>query len=398
VVQKNSQSQPFVNSLGQWLISLTVALLVTNGFNYLSNWFKPRTAEKVTQPTPSKNEAAKAAVSALGRLEPKGEIIRLSAPVSLEGTRIGEIKVRQGDLVKKGQMVAVLDNYSRRLAALNKAKADVEIAQARLAAVKAGAKPGEIQAQREKVSRLETQLQGEIATRKLAIARLEAELENAEVEARRHQMLYDSGAISASTADEKMLRSRTAQKQANEAKAELMYSIDRLEIERKEAKATLDSISEVRLVDIKRAEAEINSALASVKQAQAELELTQIKSPIDGQVLKVRVRPGEIIDTQGIADIGQTQAMNVVAQVYETDIEKVRVGQKAIITSNAFMGKLNGTVEEVGMQVDKQDAFDDNPLEKTDNRIVEVKISLDPASSKKVTNLSNLQVQAVILQ
>jgi HlyD family secretion protein len=398
VVQKNSQSQPFVNSLGQWLISLTVALLVTNGFNYLSNWFKPRTAEKVTQPTPSKNEAAKAAVSALGRLEPKGEIIRLSAPVSLEGTRIGEIKVRQGDLVKKGQMVAVLDNYSRRLAALNKAKADVEIAQARLAAVKAGAKPGEIQAQREKVSRLETQLQGEIATRKLTIARLEAELENAEVEARRHQMLYDSGAISASTADEKMLRSRTAQKQANEAKAELMYSIDRLEIERKEAKATLDSISEVRLVDIKRAEAEINSALASVKQAQAELELTQIKSPIDGQVLKVRVRPGEIIDTQGIADIGQTQAMNVVAQVYETDIEKVRVGQKAIITSNAFMGKLNGTVEEVGMQVDKQDAFDDNPLEKTDNRIVEVKISLDPASSKKVTNLSNLQVQAVILQ
>lgn len=396
MVEKNSHI--FTNPIGQWVISFTVALAVINGGSYLFNLLRVRSTTKIPEPISQKKEPVFSAVSALGRLEPEGEIIRLSAPVSLEGTRIGEVKVKGGDRVKKGQTIAVLDSYDRRLAALNKAKADVEIAKARLATVKAGAKPGDIQAQQEKVSRLETQLQGEIATRQLAISRLEAELANADLEAKRHQSLYESGATSASTADQRNLRAKTAREQLNQAKAELTYAIARLEIERQEAKATLNSISEVRMVDVRRAEAELNSEIAAVRQAQADLDLTQIRAPVDGKVLKVRVRPGEVVDTKGIADIGQTEQMYAVAQVYETDIKQVRVGQKAIVTSDAFPGKLHGKVKQIGMQVDQQDAFDDNPLELTDNRIVEVKIGLDPASSRQVTNLSNLQVQTVILQ
>jgi HlyD family secretion protein len=398
MTQKNSQFQAPSHSLGQWLISFAVAIIVTNGFNYITSLFKPRAVEKAIDPSPPKSDATAKAVSALGRLEPKGDITRLSAPVSLQGTRVGEIKVKEGDLVKKGQVVAILDSNDSRLAALGKAKADVEIARARLASVKAGAKPGDIQAQKEKVSRLQKQLQGEIATRNLEISRLDAESRNADVEADRHRRLYEAGATNASATDQKVLRSKTAREQANQAKAAMMYEIERLEIEINEAKAALNSISEVRVVDVKRAEAELNSEIADVRQAQADLNLTYIKSPVDGQVLKVHVRPGEVIDTEGIANIGQTQSMYVMAQVYETDIEQVRVGQKALITSNAFLGKLSGQVEEVGLQVTKQDAFDNNPLEKTDNRIVEVKISLDPTSSQQVTHLSKLQVQTVILQ
>jgi HlyD family secretion protein len=396
--QKNSPIQIPSHSLGQWLISFAVAIVITNGFNYIANLFKPRAVEKPNEPSPPKSDAAVKAVSALGRLEPKGEITRLSAPASLQGTRVGEVKVKEGDSVKRGQVIAILDSYDSRLAALNKAKADVAIAQARLAAVKAGAKPGDIQAQKEKVSRLQKQLQGEMATRNLEISRLNAEANNAEVEAERHRQLYEAGATNASATDLKLLRAKTAREQANQSKTAMMYEIERLEIEINEAKAALNSISEVRVVDVKRAEAEVNSAIAEVRQAQADLNLTQIKSPVDGQVLKVHVRPGEVIDTNGIANVGQTHSMYVVTQVYETDIEQVRVGQKVLVTSNAFMGKLTGQVEEVGRQVTRQDAFDNNPLEKTDNRVVEVKVSLDPESSKKVTNLSNLQVQTVILQ
>jgi HlyD family secretion protein len=398
MTQKNSQFQAPSHSIGQWLVSFAVAIAMTNGFNYITNLFKPRAAEKTSDPSPPKSDAAVKAVSALGRLEPKGDITKLSAPISLQGTRVGEIKVKEGDRVKKGQVVAILDSNDSRVAALNKAKAEVEIAKARLNIIKAGAKPGDIKAQQEKVSRLQKQLQGEIATRNLGIARLDAESRNADIEADRHRRLYEAGATNASATDQKILRSRTAREQANQAKAAMMYEVERLEIEINEAKAALNSISEVRVVDIKRAEAELNSAIAEVRQAQADLNLTYIKAPVDGQILKVHVRPGEVIDNEGIANIGQTQSMNVVAQVYETDIEQVRVGQKAIITSNAFLGKLSGKVEEIGLQVTRQDAFDDNPLEKTDNRIVEVKISLDPTSSKQVTNLSKLQVQAVILQ
>ncbi|NJK51832.1 MAG: hypothetical protein HC936_01755 [Leptolyngbyaceae cyanobacterium SU_3_3] len=66
------------------------------------------------------------------------------------------------------------------------------------------------------------------------------------------------------------------------------------------------------------------------------------------------------------------------------------------MTSEAFSGELRGTVSQVGLQVSRQDIFDTNPLAKTDNNIVEVRIRLDAEESKKVAGLSNLQVQAVI--
>jgi HlyD family secretion protein len=89
--------------------------------------------------------------------------------------------------------------------------------------------------------------------------------------------------------------------------------------------------------------------------------------------------------------------MYVVAEVYQTDIKKVRVGQKATITSAAFDGKLIGTVKEIGWQVDKQSIFSLNPRSDTDRRIIEVKIAIDkPADSQKVARMTNLQVDVAI--
>lgn len=122
-----------------------------------------------------------------------------------------------------------------------------------------------------------------------------------------------------------------------------------------------------------------------------------MKSPIDGQVLTLNVRPGEVVVDRGIMAIGQTDQMYVVAEVYETDVEKVRLGQKAIITGKAFSQKLQGKVSQIGLEVKQQNVFESDPLVNTDNKVVEVKIRLDPESSQKVTTLSNLQVQVVIV-
>ena len=89
--------------------------------------------------------------------------------------------------------------------------------------------------------------------------------------------------------------------------------------------------------------------------------------------------------------------MQVLAEVYQTDIKNVRVGQKAIISSTTFPGKLQGTVREIGWQVDKQSIFSLNPNSDTDCRVVEVKISIDnPKDSQKVSRLTNLQVDIAI--
>lgn len=394
MVDKDTQS--LSNPIGQWLTSLAVAVALTNGANYLYHYYRDRSAPKTIVPTIQATAPVSKAIAALGRLEPEGEIIRLSAPASLEGTRIAEVLVKNGDPVAQGQTIAILDSHNRRLTALEKTKADVEIAQARLDKVKAGAKAGEIRAQQETIARLKAELQGQVATQKAEIARLEAELQNAELEALRHQFLYEQGAISASEKDNVRLKAETTEELLTKAKAELIHARETLKIQQSEAEANLDSIAEVRSVDVQEAEAELQSAIAAVQQAQAELDLTYIRTPIDGQILKVNARPGEVIGTQGIADIGQTEQMYVVAEVYETDISKIHPGQKAVITGAAFPGKLEGEVAQIGLQVNQQNVFGNDPQANTDNKVVEVKIRLNPASSQKVSGLSNLQVEAII--
>jgi HlyD family secretion protein len=331
-------------------------------------------------------------VTALGRLEPRGEVIQLSAPTSAEGSRVAQLLVKQGDKVKAGQVVAILDSRDR----LEQAKEQVSVAQSKLAQVKAGAKSGEINAQKATISRIEAEQQGEITAQEAAVARLEAELRNAQTEYERYQMLYREGAESASRRDTKRLTLETIQQQLNEAKANLNRVKQARQEQIKEAKATLTRIAEVRPVDVQAAQAEVNSAIAAVKRAQADLDLAYIKAPKDGQILNIYTWPGEVVKTDGIADLGQTDQMYVVAEVYESDVSKVRIGQRAGITSTSFSGELAGTVDEVGLQVRKKDVLNTDPVADIDSRVVEVKIRLDAAATQKVAGLTNSQVKVAI--
>ncbi|MDJ0678661.1 MAG: response regulator [Xenococcaceae cyanobacterium MO_167.B52] len=380
-----------------WTI-IGIATLIISGLAIAV--FKPdisgQASESVLESSITPSLPEPTAVSALGRIEPEGEIIQLSVSSAAEGSRVEKLLVERGDKVQQGQVVAILDSHNRSRAALESAKADVQIAQANLERVKAGAKQGDIDAQKATINRLEAELRGQIATQQATLARLEAELENAEVEDRRRQELYEEGAISSSERDAKRLRVKTVQRQLEEAQETLNRTIETTKVQSREAKARLESIAEVRAEDVQVARAELAQAKAAVKQAEATLELTEVRSPIDGQVLKVQVRPGEVIGNRGIAEIGKTEQMYVVAEVYETDIKRLKIGQRATVTAASFSEELQGKVAEIGLKVSRQDVFNSDPLADTDNKVVEVKIRLAPESSARVASLSNLQVQVVI--
>ena len=335
-------------------------------------------------------------IAALGRLEPQGEITRLSAPNSLEGSRIEQIWVKEGDWVKAGQVVAILDSQSSRLATLQQSESNILKAQAQLSKVQAGAKSGDINAQKANVLRLNAELNGGIATQEAEIGRIEADLRNAEIEYRRYKKLNNSGAVSRSELDSRQLRLETTQKQLSQAQASLNRLVSTVQEQKNEAQSTLTSIEEVRPVDLQVARADVESAKMAAKKARADLDLTYIRAPFNGTVLKVNVRLGEVVGSEGIISLGRTDQMNVVSEIYETDIVHIQKGQSAIISSNAFSGQLTGKVKLIGQQVKKQAILDVNPLANTDFRVVEVKVELDPESSRKVANLSNLQVQVVI--
>ncbi|MBE9214078.1 ABC exporter membrane fusion protein [Plectonema cf. radiosum LEGE 06105] len=371
-------------------------------------------------------------VAALGRLEPLGEVINLSAPLTLDGDRVAKLLVKQGDKVKVGDVIAILDSQKRLQDGVLQAKEQLKIAQAKLAQVKAGAKTGEIEAQKATIARLQTerttQIQAQFATiaklqaekateiqaQKATIARLKAEVDNANSEYQRYEKLFNQGAISTSFRDSKRLTLQTVQQQFNEAQANLnriqasrqqelleaQANLNRIQSsgseQVKEAEATLSQISEIRPVDIQAVQTEVDNAKAVVKQAQTNLEEAYIRAPMTGQIIKIHTQQGEKIADQGIAELGQTQQMMVVAEVYQTDIDKVKLGQKVLISGQAFSDKLQGEVSQIGLQINRQNVFSNEPGENLDRRVVDVKIRLNPEDSKRVAGLTNLQVQTEI--
>ena len=109
-------------------------------------------------------------VTALGRLEPAAEVIELSAPLALDGDRVAQLLVKEGDRIQAGQTVAILDSRDRLQDELRQAQEQVKLTQAKLAQIKAGAKTGEIQAQQAIITRLQAEIIGSIATQTAAIA------------------------------------------------------------------------------------------------------------------------------------------------------------------------------------------------------------------------------------
>ncbi len=354
-------SKPWHSILQQprvrWGLGLSLALLAGVGLGQLGRRSNPpEIAAAVTAAAP---KPAPTLVGALGRLEPNGEVVKLAMPQ--EGFSPGlleDLKVREGQRVAKGQLLAVLDNRDDLQAQLDAARSTVGIARAQLNLVEAGPKRGEVSAQQQQIRKL---------TSELAIA---------STEYRRNQSLFGQGAISATQLDSKRLE------------------VERLRGELEVARATLNKVEEIRPQDLELARAQLSQAEAQARKAEAALHNSEIRAPFAGQVLKIHTRPGETQSKDGVMELARTQDMEVVAEVYETDIGRIRVGQPVTVVSEngGFRGTLEGRVSRIGGKIGKKDVLSTDPTADVDARVVEVHIELAPRDRQRVANLTNLQV------
>ncbi len=296
------------------------------------------------------------AVSAVGFVEPQDGVIQVSGSSASTGAIVSELLVEEGDRVEAGQIIALLDNTPILQAAVKQAEADVTILKARLKLVQAGTSQGTLNAQQARIDSLQI------------------EIKTADAKCRRAETLRSKGVLSESGSEDACLNTQV------------------LEGQLREARATLTALTEVREVDVEVARAELGSAEAALLMARAELDLSMVRAPVTGRVLKLYAKLGERIGAQGLLQLGQTEAMWIRAEVYETDIGRVQAGQQAAITSNVFPGALHGTVEEIGLLIGK------NRLNTmlSDSRVVEVKIKLSEQDSPTVSRLTHLQVTVVI--
>ena len=142
------------------------------------------------------------------------------------------------------------------------------------------------------------------------------------------------------------------------------------------------------------AQMDLDIALADLAAAKANLELSVVRSPLRAQVLEIHAYPGERVGPEGVMELGRTDRMYVVAEVYETDIAHVKVGQVAKIRTTAVDEELLGKVERISLKVGRLDVIGADPIAKTDARVVEVFILLDEGEA--VSGYTNMQVKVEI--
>lgn len=309
----------------------------------------------------SSASATPSAVACLGHLIPGDGVIEIGAPYSVGGgpSVIAELKVHRGDHVTAGQVLAVLGNYPLESAEAAAGAAQLKVAEAALAQVRAGAKPDDIAA-----------LRAGVAVR-------QAELENARMEYTRAQNLYRDRGIPITELEQ-------AQRQYDVAEAAL-----------DEARHRAAAMAEVRPVDLAYAEGQVALARAHAASAAARAEQALLRAPIDGVVLDTQLQAGELAASAVMA-LGATGAMGVEAYVYDTDIRRVRPGAAASVSSQAFTGTLTGKVTDIEPLLRSSPGVPIRPEAAADRRVVKARIALDPADARRVANLSNQEVEVVI--
>lgn len=150
---------------------------------------------------------------------------------------------------------------------------------------------------------------------------------------------------------------------------------------------------EIKVVDLR---GDLQEAKAELRKVRTDLAKSQLRSPIDGLVLRINTRPGERPGEAGILEIGANNQMEAVAEVYESDIGRVRLGQTVTLTSEngGFEGRLEATVLRISPQVRQRQVLSTDPTGDADARVVEVRLALAPADIQRVRQLAGLKIIA----
>ena len=313
-------------------------------------------------------------VSCLGRLEPLGEVINVGVPATMASERIGELYIKEGERVKAGQLIAEMESSKQAKADLKEAVERVGVADAQLKRVLAGAKVGELNAQKETISRLTLELAGKTSELNEAVERAQSQVEFDKNEHARYQALVGQGAVTMSQYDGKRLALESSTCRLKEALADKTRTLDTLSAQIREAKSTYEKIAEIRPCDVTYAQAELNAAKAHAEKVQQDYELSLVRAPIDGQIIKIVTKKGESATDKTIIEMGETGSMVAVAEVYESDIHNVKNGDIATISGSALTKPVTGKVYSVGHKLIKQKVFSSQPGENFDDRVIETKI------------------------
>jgi HlyD family secretion protein len=336
------------------------ALVVIGAIDYGMLASGRSAATSVSSPAAHEGQDMHAAVvaAAPGRVEAVSEEIRVASQI---GGRLQQVLVEEGDAVTRGQVLAVVENADYR-ARVASAEAMLRLREADARRVHNGA-------------REEERRDAEAAVREAS-----AVLDNANADVARKRDLLKQAVISQSEWDK-------AEEQLGVARARVDSARERLSLVQAGAREE----------DRAHADAEVALARAALDEARAVLEKTYVRSPIDGIVFRKFRRAGESVSTQfdaPIVTLADRSRTRVRVDIDETDIARLRAGQRAYVTADAFGDRrFSGRVVRVGQMLGKKNVRTDEPTERVDTKILETLVELEDGRELPL----GLRVQAFIV-
>ena len=299
-------------------------------------------------------------VTALGRLMPEGGLVTLSTAAGNTGGSevVQQWLVKEGDSIRPGELLGRLSSWEALERSAAQAKAQLRSAQDKYAQTVAGSSKGErIKAKSELISQ-------------------QALLPYLQISDQKAQQLYEKGAIS----EEELGKARSTLLQA-QAKIKGLQG------------GLLDATT-VRKVDLDVAASDVASADAASKLATVQQRNAEIRSPLNGKLIRIYSWPGMKETDQGLAVAGTTNRMQVWAKVYQSDVAKLQLGETATITaeSGGFSGQIPARLTTIVGEVSPKDIFAINANNDVNARVVLVKLNLSSDQSAKLSRLSGLNV------
>jgi len=345
-----------------------------------SAWSRPTDAPPPADPV--------VRVGALGRIEPCSEVIDIDTSM---GDRIERIAVLEGQHVAAGDELVVLDGHDQAVAEREEVAALLEEARDRLTTTRAQGEAA-IAAAAIELRTVQNLKPIQIESQKTKVRSLEAEAGNAAAEFARATQLLRANAITQEEFDRRKFENVRQQESLAGARLSLAEMEADFDCSLDAARAALDEARTV--MEQSLAVIPVRSLERKLVLGDERVRRTIIRAPISGRVLKIRAHVGERLGNRPLMQLGDTSEMHAVAEVYETDIARVRVGQRASVSSASLGGSIAGAVVRVGSIIYKNDVLNVDPAADADARVVEVRIKLD--EPERVADLTNLQVDVLI--
>lgn len=282
--------------------------------------------------------------------------------------QVTDVLVDEGDPVKQGQVVARLDD-SEFMARQDQAKANLEASRENMKRAELALEiqetvlPIEVDRAGATVRAFEAQLrelkagnrEQDIEQARLSLQSLKMTMDLAGKEKGRYDRLYHEGTVSELERDAVTLRYETAAREYERARERLdllqegfrVESIETAEARLAESRAALRrSMANLKQIeaaqrDVEAARAQVHLAEAGSRLIETQIRYTRLHAPFDGIITSRNVEPGEVVlPAREVLSLSDLSAVDLKIFVDETEIGKVKPGQRVEIRVDTFPGKI----------------------------------------------------------